>query len=168
MEAVPMELDRTVSWCISGEAHTEVKSSEYELPVTNEQRTAAHDADSKRPSTRGAAGKTVESSNEVVGSRPREKAVQLLCFEIAYQRAVSMFARGRDASIEHGGDAVINDPIVDTCLVVKSAVKAAFHNHGGDISRSPERPDLRLSKEEGQGYLVGSLVVGELLAKDPP
>ena len=77
-----------------------------------------------------------------------------------------MFSRGRDASVDHGGELCTNDPTVNVCLLVKSAVKACFEHHTADICRSPERPDLRLSKEEAQGYLVGSLVIGELLAAE--
>ena len=161
-----MELDASDSQSHVEEVHIDVTSGEDQVPVPNDHRTAVQNVVLVRAITRGNAGKQVEPSDEVVGSWPAEKAAQPLCFEIAYKRSVSMFARGRDASIDNGGDVVIDDPTVDTCHVVKAAVKATFDNHIGDISRSPERPDLRLSKEEAQGYLVGSLVIGELLAKE--
>ena len=168
VENVPMELDDAAGHRSVEEACAEVTRNERQGPVTNGQRTVVQDAEIERTITRGTAGERVEASNEVVGSQPSEKAAQPFSFEIAYNRAVGMFARGCDGSVDHGGEFVIDDPTVNVwvCLVVKAAVKACYENHAGDICRSPERPDLRLSKEEGQGYLVGSLVIGELLAAE--
>ena len=42
-------------------------------------------------------------------------------------------------------------------------MQAVFSDHADNVCRSPERPDLRLSKEEAQGHLAGNLVIGELL-----
>jgi hypothetical protein len=45
---------------------------------------------------------------------------------------------------------------------LKAAVAEVYKHRATYICRSPERPDLRLSKEEAQGHAMGNLVIGEL------
>ena len=115
---VPMELDTADSKRSVDEACIEVTLSEDRQPVPNGMRTAHKDTDLERPIMRDVAGHVVEASDEVVGSQPAEKAVQLFSFEIAYNRAVSMFARGRDASVDHSGEFLIDYPTVNICHIV--------------------------------------------------
>ena len=166
VDAVPMEAADAQSPADESKVTRQRVDSSDQLPESNGQRTAADKANQQRSSTADSAEREVEASNDGVGSAAAETPGQAVSFEYAFQRAVCMLARGKDEAIDQGGCAVIDDPTVDLCIVVKRAVKAAYDSHGGDICRSPERPDLRLSKEEGQGYLIGSLVVGELLAKE--
>ena len=61
---------------------------------------------------------------------------------------------------------MLRDATFGDCCMVKAVVQALFSERLSDICRcrSPARPDLRLSKEEAQGHLIGNLVIGELLA----
>ena len=83
-----MELDTADSKRSVDEACIEVTLSEDRQPVPNGMRTAHKDTDLERPIMRDVAGHVVEASDEVVGSQPAEKAVQLFSFEIAYNRVV--------------------------------------------------------------------------------
>ena len=166
VDAVPMEMTDALSPADESEMTQQRVNSSDQLPESNGQRTAAEEANQQRTSTADSAEREVEASNNGVGSAAAETPVQAVSFEDAYQRAVSMLARGRDEALGPGGGWIIDEPTVGACVVVKRAVKAVFDNHAGDVSRSPERPDLRLSKEEGQGYLIGSLVIGELLVSE--
>jgi hypothetical protein len=166
VDAVPMEMTDALSPADESEVTQQRVNSSDQLPESNSQRTAAEETNQQRTSTADSAEREVEAPNNGVGSAAAETPVQTVSFEDAYQRAVSMLARGRDEAIGPGGGWMIDEPTVDACIVVKRAVKAVFDNYAGDVSRSPERPDLRLSKEEGQGYLIGSLVIGELLVSE--
>ena len=55
---------------------------------------------------------------------------------------------------------------VGLCCSVKTVVHAVFTDHADRICRSPERPDLPISKEEACGHVIGSLCIGELLAEE--
>ena len=83
-----------------------------------------------------------------------------------YAWVVRMVGGGKDSSIMLGGKPVCEKPTIGLCVRSKAAVAKAFTERAGDICRSPERPDLRLSKEEAQGHLMGNLVVGELLVEE--
>ena len=61
---------------------------------------------------------------------------------------------------------MLRDATVGDCCMVKAVVQALFSDRLIDIFRSPEWPDLRLSKEEAQGHLIGNLVIGEQLADE--
>ena len=52
---------------------------------------------------------------------------------------------------------------VAVALVVKAAVVAVWKACADKICRSPERPDLRMSQEEAQGWLISALFARELL-----
>lgn len=79
---------------------------------------------------------------------------------------VRMVAGGKDSSIVLGGQPVCKKPTIGLCVRSKAAVAQVFRERASDICRSPERLDLRLSKEEAQGHLMGNLVVGELLVEE--
>ena len=77
-----------------------------------------------------------------------------------------MVAGGRGSSIVLGGQPVCKTPTIGLCVRSKAAVAQVFTERASDICRSPERPDLRLSKEEAQGHLMGNLIIGELLVDE--
>ena len=106
------------------------------------------------------------ASGEEGSEEAAEAAAVPLDFTTAYQFAVRMFTNGKDASISCGGNAMLDEATVGDCVTVKSVVQALYRDRPGDICRSPERPDLRLSQEEAQGHLIGNLVIGELLANE--
>lgn len=83
-----------------------------------------------------------------------------------YAWAESMFAGGSDASVALGGEPVCETPTVGLCIRCKAAVIKLYMQCASNVCRSPERPDLRLSKEEAQGHLMGNLVLGELLESE--
>ena len=106
------------------------------------------------------------ASGEEGSKQAAEAAAAPLDFTSAYEFAVRMFTNGKDASISRGGNAVLDEAMVGDCGTVKAVIQALFRDRLGDICRSPERPDLRLSQEEAQGHLIGNLVIGELLANE--
>ena len=136
------------------------------LPMCNGERTMPNEGNA------GNIGVTVEPERPGLGpagegsEAAAEAPAAPLNYDSAYQWAVRMFAVGSDAAIDIGGDAVLADAPVGVCCMVKQVVQDLYRNQPNDIGRSPERPDLRLSQEEAQGYLVGNLVIGELLAHE--
>ena len=93
------------------------------------------------------------------GMEPLEEAY-------ATKRAMAMFAIGRDESIEFVLTKVILVATISDIMVVKMVTHNVLERCGASIVRSPERPDLQLSKEEGAGYLLAALSGIELLAAE--
>ena len=60
----------------------------------------------------------------------------------------------------------VSEATVAVALVVKAAIAAVWKAYAEKICRSPERPDLRMSQEEAQGWLIGALFARELLAPE--
>ena len=151
-------------------------ASSMSMPITN----ASVDVKPMPDARRTTAYEAACDSSEVVvaaeqpglalGEEGSEEAAEApatpLDFTTAYEFAVRMFTNGKDAPISCGGDAMFDDATVGDCGTVKSVVQKLYRDRPGDICRSPERPDLRLSQEEAQGHLMGNLVIGELLANE--
>ena len=77
-----------------------------------------------------------------------------------------MFSGGSEASVMLSGDPICETLSVRLCVRLKAAVAKIYRERASDICRSPERPDLRLSKEEAQGHFAGNLIIGELLESE--
>ena len=83
--------------------------------------------------------------------------------------AVAMFAVGAEASVAFG---VLKKVAGSQTVRMWKLVKQAIHNvyeakeHRDAICRSPERPDLKLTQEEANGYLAGAIFGIELLASE--
>lgn len=96
----------------------------------------------------------------------REQPADGLSQEQLQQRATRMFCGGREQLVASGGATLVTEVTLELIMAVKAAITAIFKAHTGRICSSPERQDLRLSQEEALGHLVGSLVVGEMLATE--
>ena len=74
-----------------------------------------------------------------------ESAAAGLAFEALWDLAVQMFTAGADAAIVFILDALIAEPTMELCVLVKDVVRRLWESkeHRGAICRSPERPDLR-------------------------
>jgi len=83
--------------------------------------------------------------------------------------AVAMFVIGPEASVAFGAlEQLAGSQNVRIWKLVKQAIHSVYESkqHRGSICRSPERPDLRLSQEEANGYLAGAVFGVELLASE--
>ena len=100
------------------------------------------------------------------GKRPRE-ASPALSLSTVEDLAVTMFAVGADKPMAASRAlAGASGPTVGLAVLVKQAVVKVWKQRGGAICRSPERPDLKMSQEEAQGWLVAAVVNRELLADE--
>lgn len=79
---------------------------------------------------------------------------------------MSMFAIGQEASLTFIGTVIAGETWLALILLVKKAVQDVFRDHASIICRSPERPDLPLSQEEANGWLMASIRGREPLAAE--
>ena len=117
----------------------------------------------------GVAGAAAEGMHASVGGhaqpekRPRE-ASPALCLPMLEELAVLMFAVGADKPMAASRAlAGASGPTVGLAVLVKQGVVNVWKQRGDAICRSPERPDLKMSQEEAQGWAVAAVVDRELL-----
>ena len=100
----------------------------------------------------------VDSDNAVA------EASQALTLAVVQSLAIDTFAVGADAPMAEVGTPVkVTIATVMVAVLVKQAIVAVWKDAANKICHSPERPDLKMSQEEAQGWLVGALFERELL-----
>ena len=161
---VPLELDVSVSHHPHAVDRVEADAVNSSLPVDDAHRTGTGTVDSDQSEAPTAPENQVEASDAEVGLDAVEMPDSQINHQELYAWAVRIFARGCDEQVALGGPVRLEAASVGLCCLVKTVVAAVFKDCAADICRSPERLDLRLSKEEAQGHIIGNLVVGEILA----
>ena len=142
------------------------RETDHTQPVTESARTAANTAaiDTSRSLAVAVEGRPAipPPGTSASSEHPAEGVGQ----EQLQQRAQKMFCGGRQQLVAPGGPTLVSETSLELLTIVKAVITALFKAHEKQICSSPERPDLRLAQEEALGHLVGSLVVGELLAAE--
>ena len=132
-------------------------------PAVQPPRTAAGFAETSTPKPPAAAAGDRPAPPAPGTDAVSEQLLEAGSEELLLQRALRMFGGGRQNLVTTGGPTCVSEVKLALIMMVKAAITALFKHHDAGLCSSPERPDLRLSQEEALGYLVGSLVVGELL-----
>ena len=150
----------------SDSKRTRWAASLHPTPYALSSRSSACDMMLTRILARSARDDAVEDSKQGCGRGPSSENDAGLGDAALYALVELMFAGGRDSSVVLGGEPACDAPTVGLCERLKAQVAQVYKDRASDICRSPERPDLRLSKEEAQGHAMGSLVIGELLESE--
>ena len=95
-----------------------------------------------------------------------EDPLEAMSLDGLRQRAQRIFGGGARSSLTPSTSVGISEVSLKLIVDVKSAVNKFFSEHAGNVCISPEKDDCQLSQEEAYGYLVGSLIVGEMLAHE--
>ena len=151
------------------EAIAEFIASGATEPVAEPSRTADGTADSSTVVAEAAADDSRPADPAPGTSAAQEQPGEALSFEQLLRRAVKMFCGGREQLVASGGGTAASELTLALIMAVKAVVTDLFKpksTHLTQICSNPERPDLRLAQEEALGHLVGSLVVGEMLATE--
>ena len=150
----------------SDSKRTRWAASLHPTPYALSSRSSACDMILTRIVARSARDDAVEDSKQGCGRGPSSENDTGLGDAALYALVELTFAGGRDSSVVLGGEPACDAPTVGLCERLKAQVAQVYKDRASDICRSPERPDLRLSKEEAQGHAMGSLVIGELLESE--
>ena len=107
------------------------------------------------------------------GSNPASYALDVLgdaeALNVLDDLAVAMFTAGAKASVTFGAlKKIAGSQTVRVWKLVKQTIHSLYESkaYRDAICRSPERPDLKLSQEEAQGFLAGAVFGIELLASE--
>ena len=115
------------------------------------------------------AGMDVEVGVVSTGPSTLDELSDTEVVNVLKEMVVAMFIVGAEASIAFGTlEKIAGSQNIRLWMLVKQAVHDVFESkeHRGSICRSPERPDLRLSQEEAQGYVAGAVFGIEMLSTE--
>ena len=135
-------------------------------PAVQSERTAADFADISTAAAEAAADFSRPADEAPGTSTAPELPAEALSLDQLQQWAIRMFCGGREQLVASGGARAVSTVSLELIMAIKATVIAIFKDFVEQICSSPERPDLRLTQEEALGHLVGSLVVGEMLATE--